>query len=208
MGFANRLYLAALAVLLSGCASMSSQECAVSDWYAVGFTDGSRGLSASQFESYRKDCAAHGVAPDFASYRSGRNGGLREFCQPERAFDLGSQGRNNPGVCPHDLRTQFADAFQSGRHLYELRSSLYQVERRLNLKNERYLELQAQQHELEAHLVGVEPTLEQRLQMLLELKNLAAEMQQLEKEMLELQEEHEYRQQRVAAYEISLYQSS
>lgn len=208
MGIAKRLCLTALAMSLSACASMSSDECAVSDWYGVGFTDGSRGLSASQFESYRKDCAAHGVAPDFEQYRSGRNEGLREFCQPERAFNLGSDGRSNPGVCPHDLRDQFAEAYQSGRYLYDLRSSLYQVERRLNMKNQRYLELQAQQHELEAHLVSVEPTMEQRLQMLLELKNLAAEMQQLEEEMLELQEEHEYHQQRVAAYEISLYQST
>ena len=208
MGIRKVLFVTPLLVLLAGCASMSSQECAVSDWYAVGFTDGSRGFPVGQFDRYRQDCSAHGVAPDLDAYRSGRNEGLQEFCQPERAFELGSQGRNNPGVCPPALRTSFADAFQSGRYLHELRSSLNQVERRLTLKNERYLKLQSKEYEIEAQLLSVQPTMEQRLQLLLELKDLADEMHELEDEMLELEEEHAFHQERLAAYEVSLYQSS
>lgn len=208
MSLKVRSLFALLPMLLLGCASMSSQECQVSDWYAVGYTDGARGAPVNQFSDYQKDCAAHGVAPDFETYRSGRSEGLQEFCQPQRAFDLGSRGGHNPGVCPQELSGDFADAFQAGRHLYDLRSALYQVERQMGTKNKRLLDLQSHVHELEAHLVSREPTMEQRLQLLLELKNLAQEKQQLEDEMLELEAERDYHQQRLAAYEVSLYQSS
>lgn len=197
-----------LAIALQGCASMSSQECQVSDWYAVGYTDGAMGRSASQYDDYRKDCAEHGVQPDFDAYRSGRDEGLREYCQPESAFNLGSRGGSNPGYCPGEMRDAFAEAFQSGRNLFELRSALQQVEHRLSLKNKRLKDLQAHEYEIEATLVSSQPTVEQRLQLLLDLKNLAAEKQQLQDEMFDLQEEHAYHQQRLAAYEVALYQSS
>lgn len=204
----NYLFLAPLLLLMSGCASMSSQECEVSDWYAVGFSDGSRGLSVSQFDRYRQDCSAHGVSPDLGAYRSGRDEGLQEFCQPERAFELGSQGRSNPGVCPPELKADFADAFRSGTYLHSLRSTLLQVERQLNLKNERFLELQSREYEIEAQLLSAQPTVEQRLQLLLELKNIADEAHALENEMLELEVEHASHRERLAAYEVSLLQTS
>lgn len=202
------LLAAVLTFILTGCASMSPQECEVSDWHAVGFTDGSKGLAVSQFDSYRKDCGEHGIRPNFEAYRSGRSEGLHEFCLPERAFELGARGGSNPGVCPSELNPAFSDAFQSGRYLHELRSSLYKIERRMSLKNERQLALQAQQYEIEAQLLSAQPTMEQRLQLLLELKNLADELHALEDELLELEDEHAYHQQRLAAYEVSLYQSS
>lgn len=199
------LSLAALAV--SGCASMSSEECTLSDWQAIGYTDGARGLPVSQFDSYRKDCAAHGVAPGFDSYRSGRDEGLREFCQPERAFDLGNRGARNPGVCPPESSAEFAQAFADGRHLFELRSSLQRVQRQLTLKDNRYHKIENDKQTLEASLVSKEPTVEERLQMLLELKNLAEEQQQLQAEMHELQSELDDRERALAAYQVALSQS-
>ncbi len=202
-----RAFFALLPAMLLGCAGMSPQECKVSDWQAVGYTDGSMGRPASQFSDYRKDCAEHGVRPDLDAYRAGRDEGLAEYCQPTQAFNLGNRGGNNPGVCPPELSAEFADAFQSGRYLFELRRSLQQVEHRINLKSKRLLDLQAHQYEIEAHLVSSQPTVEQRLQMLLELKNLAEERQQLEDEVRDLTEEHAMRQQRLAAFEVSLLQS-
>lgn len=208
MVLVRKLIFVAMLSALAGCASMSSEECTVGNWYAVGYTDGARGMPVSRFDRYRTDCSAHGVAPDFENYRSGRSEGLQEFCQPERAFDLGSQGRSNPGVCPDSHRDAFAEAFQAGRQLHELRSSLHQVERRLNVKHERYLALQAREHELEAQLISVQPTVEERLQMLLELKNIGEELHTLQEEMFELEDEHAFHQERLAAYEVSLYQTS
>ena len=61
------LVLAAL--LMSGCASMSSEECALSDWSAVGFEDGARGYTTERFSNHRKACAKHGQTADFRAQK-------------------------------------------------------------------------------------------------------------------------------------------
>ncbi|MGH8166717.1 MAG: DUF2799 domain-containing protein, partial [Woeseiaceae bacterium] len=103
---------------LSGCASMSGDECAMSDWHTIGFEDGSRGYTADRLGDHRKACAKHGVAPDFQAYQAGRDEGLQEFCQPSRAFNLGANGGHYNGVCNSSLEPQFLDAYRSGYHLY------------------------------------------------------------------------------------------
>ena len=60
--------LVAVAIGISGCAGMSSDECLANDWTAVGFEDGSRGYTSDQFGKHRKACAKHGVTADFQSY--------------------------------------------------------------------------------------------------------------------------------------------
>ena len=39
--------------LLSGCASMSSEECLATDWSAVGYEDGARGYTSERFGAHR-----------------------------------------------------------------------------------------------------------------------------------------------------------
>ena len=94
--------LAALA--MTGCATMSSEECALSDWSAVGFEDGARGYTTERFSSHRKACAKHGITADFRAYQEGRDEGLVEFCQPSRGYNLGVSGGRYNGVCDVALR--------------------------------------------------------------------------------------------------------
>ena len=75
-------------IALGGCASMSGDECATSDWTAVGYEDGSRGYTSDRFGNHRKACAKHGITPDFQAYQQGRTDGLVEFCQPSRGYNL------------------------------------------------------------------------------------------------------------------------
>jgi hypothetical protein len=44
---------------------MSADECAVSDWRAIGFEDGSQGYTSDRLGDHRKACAKHGMAPNF-----------------------------------------------------------------------------------------------------------------------------------------------
>ena len=58
-----------IAMGMSGCASMSADECAVSDWNAIGYEDGAQGYTADRLGNHRKACAKHGVAPDLQAYQ-------------------------------------------------------------------------------------------------------------------------------------------
>ena len=107
---------------LSGCASMSGDECMTSDWSAIGYEDGARGYTTDRLGKHRKACAKHGVTPDFSAYQSGRDQGLVEYCQPGRGFSVGVNGGSYNGVCSISQEANFLDAYNAGYHLYSLRS--------------------------------------------------------------------------------------
>ena len=84
MDYRKIIGLAAIAIVMQGCASMSGQECMVADWQAIGYEDGVRGSTADRIGNHRKACAKHGIAPDLQAYQKGRDAGLR--------FSLGMLG--------------------------------------------------------------------------------------------------------------------
>ena len=90
-----------LAVLaLSGCASMSSEECVATDWWAVGHEDGARGYTSERFSRHRTACAKHGITADFGAYKEGREQGLQRI---------------------HGLRQLVLPAFRSVRAIQQVR---------------------------------------------------------------------------------------
>ncbi len=188
-------------IALSGCASMSADECAVSDWRAIGFEDGSRGYTSDRLGNHRKACAKHGVAPNFDDYQSGRREGLRQYCQPSRGFNAGANGQRYNGVCPSDLEPDFVSAFNSGHRLYTLRSSVNATNQQLS---NRRSELERNEDRTIAagiELVSQETTTENRILLLAELKDLAERKGQLESEIVALIEDRVVFEQQLAEYE-------
>ena len=48
---------------LSGCASISQEECLLGDWYQIGLSDGQNGRS-NRAADYSKDCSEYQVKMD------------------------------------------------------------------------------------------------------------------------------------------------
>jgi hypothetical protein len=195
--------LIVLALALGGCATMSKDECLTVDWRTVGYEDGVAGRSGDRIGSYRKACADHGVRPDLDAYQAGREEGLREYCQPENGFRVGSSGGSYGGACPAELAPRFAVAYESGRQLYVRERRVDSATSQLYSKRQ---EMERIEHALANRgFVVVDPdtTSEQRAQALLDTKQLAerygrleAEVEQLEKDKLEYERElEEYRTQ-------------
>lgn len=198
---------ALLIASLSGCASMSADECVMSDWSAVGYEDGARGYTSERFGQHRKACAKHGVSADFQAYQQGRNQGLREFCQPGRGFDVGVNGGRYHGVCPVELEGEFVEAYDAGYKLYSLRaavnsanSAIYAKESELKYSEDRIVAIGIE-------LIAEKTTTEQRIALLAEMKELSERKGELESEIEYLvaeraraEQELQYYEQTVAAY--------
>lgn len=195
------------AVGLSGCASMSADECAVSDWHSIGYEDGARGYSPAQIGKHRKACSKHGIALDFESYQAGRKDGLREFCTVSRGFNLGTSGANYNGVCPSDLEYDFIDAFNSGHQLYNLRSAVNSTTYQINAKEDELDRGRDQVRAAEARLIASETTIQDRILLLSDLKELAERSGQLEAEIVGLIEDRAISEQQLNAYESVLANS-
>lgn len=203
---AGLLVVGAVATL-SGCASMSQEECLYSDWQAIGYEDGSRGYTADRLGQHRKACAKHGVAADFELYRTGREQGLREFCQPSRGFNLGSSGGRYYGVCAADQEPNFLDAYRTGQHLYTLRSSVSAADNAIHAREAELDRVKQQIRDTEAALISRETSTEDRILLLADLKELSEETGRLEAEIIDLVEERRDHEHDLAEYEAILADS-
>ena len=191
-------------LVLNGCASMSADECAVSDWRAIGFEDGVQGYNSSRLGTHRKACAKHGVAPNFEAYQSGRQQGLREFCQPSRGFNVGASGTRYNGVCPVDMEPEFVTAYNSGHRLYNLRSSVNATTRNIDSRRAELERIEDRTVVAGVELVAQETTTENRILLLAELKDMSERSGQLEAEIVTLIEERVLYEQQLAEYEAMI----
>ena len=126
---------------LSGCASLSAEECLAADWYTIGVEDGSRGQPVSRIGAHRKACAEVGVQPDMARYDAGRAFGLQSFCTRERGYAEGENGRSYSGVCPPHLEPIFMQGYLAGQDRFRTRQEIRRVERELAALQEEVAEI-------------------------------------------------------------------
>jgi len=200
--------LAALSLVgLSGCASMNADECAASDWSAIGYEDGSRGYTADRFGNHRKACAKHGITPDFQGYMNGRSQGLESFCQPGRAFNFGANGGRYNGVCEADMEPGFLEAYRAGHKLHTLRSNVNAVNSDLYAAEDALEHTKSRIVSVELLLINSETTTDERVALLVELKelsehkgNLKAQIKQLVADRARFEQDLQYYEQTVAAY--------
>ena len=139
-----RLLIVLSAMTLSGCASMSVDECATADWRALGYADGARGETLVRAQRRTNDCAAHGYAMDREAYDDGRHAGLGQYCTTETAYGLGESGRTYNGVCGAHDEGAFLDAYNRGFELYTFTSAVSSAGTKLSSARSRYSELDEQ----------------------------------------------------------------
>ncbi len=184
-----KLCISLLVVGLGGCASMSADECANSDWTAVGFEDGARGYTSDRFSNRRKACAKHGVTADFQAYQTGRNQGLQEFCQPARGYNFGVNGGRYNGVCAAEYEPDFLDAYHAGYQLHTLRSNVADANSRIHDKEYELERIEKKSLATGAMLVGSDMTTEERILALSDLKKMSKRSGRLEAEIVSLHDE-------------------
>jgi hypothetical protein len=189
-----KLLASAMLLALSGCATMNKAECTTVDWRTVGYEDGVAGYSGDRIGLYRKSCAKYGVAPDLNAYQTGRDQGLREYCQPDTGYQLGSRGGSYNSSCPADLKEGFESAYHSGFELYTMRSRVTNAENELASSHREIEQIERDLITTSAVIVAPGTDNEVRAQALLDAKNMAqrqgqlkARIRQLEKDRYEYQ---------------------
>lgn len=132
------LVITSCALLLSGCASMSPEECLTAQWHEQGMRDGQNGYPRSRAANHQEACAKVGVSINMTQYQAGRDIGIRRYCTPENAIEQGRSGRSYQNSCPPELERRFLDNYHSGYRVYtaqqyvdRLDSELNSTERRL-----------------------------------------------------------------------------
>jgi len=116
-------------LIMSGCATLSENECVTADWYEIGYSDGVKGQPDSYMEKHRKACAKHGIRANLDDWLAGREAGLQRYCTPQKGYEEGLANRQYHGVCEGRAANQFLRAYEQGQQLYQQRSLVSDLQR-------------------------------------------------------------------------------
>ncbi|MHA1525037.1 MAG: DUF2799 domain-containing protein [Alphaproteobacteria bacterium] len=132
LNYIGKAGIAAIALVLAGCATLSTEECQRGDWHAIGQTDGAAGLPMSQIDKHTRACRKAGVAPNVATYSAGRQAGLAQFCTYGSGVTEGANNRDYKRVCTGSAEANFLDGYESGQKIYRLNQRIAQINTNIN----------------------------------------------------------------------------
>lgn len=122
--------------VLAACSTLDETECKTADWYQIGYEDGTNGKASSHFSRHVKACQKHGVMPKRAPWEEGRNDGLRIFCVPERAYQIGRNGGRFPAVCTAQESIEMRPAYDWGQSYYDFARRIAELESDIDDRND------------------------------------------------------------------------
>jgi hypothetical protein len=133
----NNKYWVLLAwiLALSGCATMSKEECKQADWYLKGVEDASQGYALDRVIEHGKACARANVVPDMKDYREGHVKGARLYCVPEKGYSEGRKGASYNGICPVETEPKFLRAYHDGQELYTIQRNIDRMATQISSNN-------------------------------------------------------------------------
>ena len=105
-------------VILVGCATVSKEDCLLTDWFEIGRMDGIQGKPRSAFQNRARQCLEHGVPVDRQAYYQGHDEGLIYYCTEQNGFELGRQGSPYSFICPPQFEGNFQAGYQKGIQLF------------------------------------------------------------------------------------------
>ena len=118
------LAVIAATVLLSGCATLSEEECKTADWRRLGQQDGAAGHSDSRLAEHAEACAKTGIRPNAQQWRAGWDQGILSYCTPRVGWREGLAGHSYQGVCRGRNEDAFLYAFNQGTEIHRLQSRI------------------------------------------------------------------------------------
>ena len=116
----NAVILSGVVIGLTGCASISEDECISGNWSDIGLKDGMNGKSRGKLADYAKTCIKYGVEPNRDVYLTAFENGLVKYCTFEQGLKLGENGSSYNQVCSGDLANGFSQGYDEGRVVYEI----------------------------------------------------------------------------------------
>ena len=120
-------------LLVTGCASVSREECLAGDWVAIGARDGAAGrVGEVQFDRHVQACARVDVTPDRTAWAQGYAEGLGQYCTARVGLREGEAGRPYRGVCPVASEAAFLRGHDLGRSAWQQQQRINALEQEVN----------------------------------------------------------------------------
>jgi len=172
-------------------APVSRTQCEVGDWETIGHRDGAQGRRSTALLELQEACIEYGYRAEREPYMRGWSVGAREYCAPSNGFTVGERGGRHENICPDDLRADFAAAYQRGRTIHLARTSVEELEERIEAGTVRLEEVRADLISTAAAQLNPLLTPTRRGELVAELQGLNDEKNRLVEELPQWREDLE-----------------
>ena len=125
-----------MAYALSGCATMSPEECLQANWEEVGYNDAVEGYPVSRSSEHREACASTGVQVDFELYRNGHALGLPYYCTRKTGFETADHGGDFATQCRRETFTDYVMGYREGLDVFALKTEMREIEIQIDQKSD------------------------------------------------------------------------
>lgn len=142
-------FILGLAWSLSGCASLSKQQCVEGNWLEIGRQDGIAGMGMERFQEHIKACDSYGIHPNLALYKQGRDLGLKSYCDVQRQLNLGLSGERYRPVCSGPIARLLKRANEWGYQGYRVKSGIHSSQQQLDEVREKLRDKNIKKEEAE-----------------------------------------------------------
>ncbi len=131
-------FLGSALLTLASCASLTKEECLVSDWVEIGKRDGAQGQDPqTQFQRHINACKRAKVTPDHTLWSQGYQQGLVSYCTPTSGLTFGQKGAAYFNVCPAETQNGFIRGYTLGKKQFDVNTSVNSLNSRISaLDNE------------------------------------------------------------------------
>ena len=107
-----------LLFILSGCSSISKEECASQNWFDLGKSDASSGIAIPKTNDYKNDCFEYGIEIKEKEYLRGFEAGVKSYCTFYNGLDRGESGGSVHSKC-EELSSDFKLGYRQGLSKYQ-----------------------------------------------------------------------------------------
>ena len=164
---------AVLSILaMTGCASLSKEECLTGDWHGIGYQDGLQGKTEAYLAEHQQACSEHKVKLNLDQYLTGRTKGLQSYCKPDNGYRVGRNGFVYAYVCPPDMETAFLATYKKGRDFYLQEQKVRETERKISQHKREQEKLDQDISKKEKRLVSDGLSSSERQRLLQEIREL------------------------------------
>lgn len=114
----------AIFLVVSGCASLTEEQCQSQEWQKIGREDAIQGRTTARMNEHTKACKRYGIVPNPVEYKKGYDVGLVSYCTIENGFKVGRKGYYYLKICPVEREASFLSGYERGKEIHRIESSI------------------------------------------------------------------------------------
>lgn len=186
----NIIGFCVLLLVLSGCATISKNECKTATrdtWVSVGFDDGRHGRPENTIRAHQKACAGI-ISPNLGAYQEGHARGVAQYCVEGTGYATGIRGQSKNSVCASHQFPGYHKAYHVAKGIRSSELVIRRMTKELQQAMQARADAEYEIKVVEAELISPGLSIRQRKKLLERAKQLRNDLYNYDAPVAEIEE--------------------